>query len=189
MTHEIEIPETAHTTKDGRTFSVRRANGDDAAALLEYISVFFEEPDLVVTYAPGEFDMSLEDEEKYIESHLKPNALLLFALSEGRVIGSVGFQAGTLARTRHAGTFGASVDKAWRGAGIGTVLLGRLLAWAKVHPEIERVGLDVFATNGRAYELYRKLGFVEEGRRPKAIRMGDEFVDTIQMGILTPLEK
>lgn len=186
MPHEPEVPETRHTTNDNRTFRVRRARAEDAAAVLRYIEVFFEEPGLGVTYSPGEFDMGPEEEKQFIESHLRPNALLLFAVSGDEVIGSLGFQAGTLARTRHAGVFGVSVAKAWRGTGVGSVLIERLLAWANAHPEIERIGLEVFATNTRAYELYRRFGFQEEGRRRGAIRLGDQRVDAIQMGILLP---
>jgi RimJ/RimL family protein N-acetyltransferase len=186
MMHETEIPETAHTTRDHRAFRVRRAKTEDAAAALRYVKPFFEEPDLAVTYAPGEFGMSLEEEEQWIDSHLKPNTLLLFALSNEQVIGSLGFQAGTLERTRHAGVLGVSVANEWRQVGVGSVLIERLIAWAKAHPEIERVGLDVFATNTKAYELYRRFGFQEEGRRRRAIRLGDDRVDSIQMGLLLP---
>ena len=184
MTQEARIPETVHTTTDNRSFCVRQARREDAAAALRYIEAFFEEPDLSVTYSPGEFALSAAEEEQFIQSHEAPGALLLFALCEEEVIGSLGFQAGKLARTRHAGTLGVSVAREWRGVGVGSVLIGRLVAWAREHAEIERVGLEVFATNPRAYQLYRRFGFQEEGRRRGAIRMGTSRVDAIQMGLL-----
>ena len=54
MTQQAQIAETVHATKDGRSFRVRRARREDAAAALRYIKAFFEEPDLSVTYSPGE---------------------------------------------------------------------------------------------------------------------------------------
>ncbi len=45
-----------------------------------------------------------------------------------------------------------------------------LLAWATADPLIEKVCLEVFTTNIGAIRLYRKLGFVEEGLRPKDIK-------------------
>jgi len=186
MSQQAPIPETVHATTDNRPFHVRQARQEDAAAALRYIEAFFEEPNLSVTYSPGEFSLSIAEEEQFIQSHQAPGALLLFALCEEEVIGSLGFQAGKLARTRHAGTFGVSVARQWRGVGVGSVLIERLLAWAREHPEIERVGLEVFSTNPGAYRLYRRFGFQEEGRRRGAIRMGASRVDAIQMGLLLP---
>jgi len=186
MTQVPPIPETVHTTRDNRRFRVRRARREDAAAMLRYAEALFEEPDLPVLYSPGEFALTWAEEQEFIQSHEAPNAMFMLALSEKVVIGSLGFQAGKQARTRHAGIFGVSVARQWRGVGVGSVLIGRLVAWAREHPEIERIGLEVFATNPRAHELYRRFGFQEEGRRHGAIRMGQRRVDTIQMGLLFP---
>jgi RimJ/RimL family protein N-acetyltransferase len=53
----------------------------------------------------------------------------------------------------------------------------------KEHPlKTGETGLAVFATNARAIGLYRKLGFVEEGRRPREVKFGaDQYVDDILM--------
>jgi RimJ/RimL family protein N-acetyltransferase len=40
------------------------------------------------------------------------------------------------------------------------------------NPIIEKVSLDVFATNHGAIRLYKRLGFVKEGLRPKEIKFG-----------------
>jgi RimJ/RimL family protein N-acetyltransferase len=46
--------------------------------------------------------------------------------------------------------------------------------------------LQVFATNENAIKLYKKLGFIEEGRHIKAIKQLDgEYVDIVQMYILS----
>ncbi len=43
--------------------------------------------------------------------------------------------------------------------------------------------LEVFATNTRAISLYQALGFQEEGRFVKQIKLGPGmYVDTIRMG-------
>ncbi|MFH1264216.1 MAG: GNAT family protein [Planctomycetota bacterium] len=186
MAQSPPVPETVHTTKDNRSFHVRRARREDAAAMLRYAEALFEEPDLPVLYSPGEFALTLAEEEEFIQSHEAPGALFLLATSEEEVIGSLGFQAGKQARTRHAGILGVSTAKEWRGVGVGSVLIGRLVAWAREHPEIERIGLEVFATNPRAHELYRRFGFQEEGRRRGAIRLGQRRIDSIQMGLLLP---
>ena len=72
--------------------------------------------------------------------------------------------------------------KEWRGRGVGAALLEALLEWAAASPIIERVCLEVFATNDRAIRLYEKLGFVEEGRRQRDIKLGPgRYVDTVAM--------
>jgi len=92
------------------------------------------------------------------------------------------FENGPHRRIAHRGTCGFSVAKQWRGKGIGTTLLQTLIEWAGANPLIEKVGLAVFANNEQAIRLYRKLGFVEEGRRPREMKLGPgQYVDDIMM--------
>jgi len=186
MTRLPPVDETSHRARDGRAFRVRRARGEDAAALLRYAEALFAEPGLSLLYSPGEFSKSVADEAQFIRSYDGPNALLLTAWADAEAIASLAFRAGPFARTRHAGTFGVGVAWAWRGVGVGSVLLERLIAWAKAHPQIERIGMEVFATNPGAVRLYRRFGFEEEGRRRGAFRLGDRRVDAIVMGLVLP---
>ena len=58
-----------------------------------------------------------------------------------------------------------------------------LLEWSTGNPLIEKVCLEVFMTNTGATRLYRKLGFVQEGLRPKDIKIGPRrYVDIFAMG-------
>jgi RimJ/RimL family protein N-acetyltransferase len=178
--------ETTHTTRDRRSFSVREARRRDATALLEYAEALFAEPGLSLLYGPGEFTKTLTEEEEFIACHEGPNSLLLTAWAGDDVIASLAFRASPFPRTRHTGTFGLGVAKGWRGVGVGSLLLERLVAWATEHPHIERVGMEVFETNPRALRLYRRFGFCEEGRRRGAFRLDGRRVDSIMMGLLLP---
>ena len=186
MTQPTALEETVLATKDGRAFQVRKARKVDAAALLRYAEVLFAEPGLSLLYSPGEFSKTLAEEEEFIESHSGPSFLCLLAIAADEVIGSLGFRGGTLARTGHAGTFGVAVAKGWRGVGVGSAMLQRLIAWAKQHPEIERIGMEVFESNANALRFYGRFGFQEEGRHRAAMRLGDRRVDTIQMALVFP---
>jgi RimJ/RimL family protein N-acetyltransferase len=54
--------------------------------------------------------------------------------------------------------------------------------WATEHPQIERLGLHALSGNLRALHLYRAMGFVEEGRRVQAIKIGPgEYADEVIM--------
>ena len=68
--------------------------------------------------------------------------------------------------------------------GFGKMLLSHLLQWARSNPKVERVELRVRASNTRAIELYRKLGFIEEGRMIKRLKIGPgNYLDDISMAI------
>jgi ribosomal protein S18 acetylase RimI-like enzyme len=71
-----------------------------------------------------------------------------------------------------------------RGQGIGTALMEAAIGWAR-EQGLHKLSLDVFAHNEAALALYRKLGFVEEGRRVKHYRRASgELWDAIEMGLL-----
>lgn len=57
--------------------------------------------------------------------------------------------------------------------GIGTAMLGDLLAWAQRDARVGKVELNVRAGNLRAQALYRKFGFVEEARFRRRVRRQD----------------
>ena len=75
-----------------------------------------------------------------------------------------------------------SISENYRGMGIGKTLIKTLLDWAENHPLIEKVSLGVFSTNHRAISLYKSMGFIEEGRKVKEIKINEnKYVDDIIM--------
>ena len=176
------IPELPCKTTAGQAYSIRTAQPDDAEAMLAYIRPIAEDTKFFVLEA-DEFP-TVDEEQDWIQDHLDhPGKLLLLAEADGQLIGNISFETGPRRRISHRGDFGLSVARAWRGRGVGTTLIKTLLKWAASNPLVEKVCLDVFATNTRAIRLYRKLGFVEEGRRIKDIKRGpNDYVDTLMMG-------
>ena len=72
------------------------------------------------------------------------------------------------------------------GAGEASALRSsrRPIAFAREHG-FHKLSLSVFAHNTAAIGLYRKIGFVEEGRRVKHFRrQSGELWDSIEMGLL-----
>jgi RimJ/RimL family protein N-acetyltransferase len=170
------------TDRSGQQFTIRSAQPDDAEAMLTYIRSVAEETEFFVIQ-PDEFPPTVEAEQAWIQEHVDhPGKLLLLADVDGTIIGNVTFEAGAFRRISHRGNLGISVAKQWRGRGVGTALLVSLLEWATENSDIEKVCLDVFATNATAIGLYQKLGFIEEGRRINDIKRGaDDYVDTVMM--------
>jgi aspartate racemase len=72
----------------------------------------------------------------------------------------------------------------WR-RGHGELLLNALLDWAQSSSSARKVELLVRSENVAAVTLYRKLGFVEEGRLKERVRLQDgRYVDDISMALM-----
>ena len=92
------------------------------------------------------------------------------------------FQSPHRKRLAHTGTFGMMVLNEYRGLGIGKILLEKIITWAEHNPYIEKISLGVFSTNERAIALYKKMGFVEEGRKINEIKLNDkQYIDDVLM--------
>ena len=170
------------TARTGDPLVIRCAQPHDAANLLAYIRSVAEETEFFVVQ-PDEFPTT-EQERQWIQEHVNdPGKLALVAEVAGEIIGSLSFENGPFRRMSHTGTFGVSVSRDWRGKGIGTAMLETLLGWAQANPSIEKIGLSVFSSNSDAIRLYRRLGFVEEGRRANQIKLRPrQYVDEVLMG-------
>ena len=102
------------------------------------------------------------------------------------IVGTLFFIANAKRKNSHTGEFGVSVHPQFQGIGIGRHLINTLLNWAKSNRPIEKVYLSVFSTNLVAIELYRDLGFIEEGRHIKAVKqLNGEYIDVLQMYVET----
>ena len=67
---------------------------------------------------------------------------------------------------------------------MGSALLAAAIEWARERG-LHKLSLGVFAHNAPAIALYRRFGFVEEGRRVKHYRRASgELWDALDMGLL-----
>jgi L-phenylalanine/L-methionine N-acetyltransferase len=101
---------------------------------------------------------------------------------DGRVVGFAGLEMMANPKMRHAATYWTAVRDDFRGRGIGGALLDAVLDLADKWLGLVRIELHVNETNERGLALYRKKGFVEEGRLRSAIMRDGKLVDTIVMG-------
>jgi ribosomal protein S18 acetylase RimI-like enzyme len=82
----------------------------------------------------------------------------------------------------HRGTLGMGVHEDFRKRGIGTRLIDEAIGKAK-EKGLERIELEVFASNTPAITLYEKKGFVVEGVKKKARKLDGVYDDMIQMAL------
>jgi RimJ/RimL family protein N-acetyltransferase len=87
------------------------------------------------------------------------------------------------ALARHAEVGIALVPEA-RGLGVGTAALAQLIDFAFQRRNLRRLHLSVLASNVAGLASYRKLGFVEEGRRREHCWVQGAYEDEIVMGLL-----
>lgn len=101
------------------------------------------------------------------------------AVAGGQIIGMLHVEA-----TRHGfGEIGMLVDRGWRGRGVGSALVRAAVGLAR-EQGLHKLSLEVFAHNTAAIALYRKCGFVEEGRRTRQYRRASgELWDSVIMGL------
>jgi RimJ/RimL family protein N-acetyltransferase len=172
----------SYTLRTGENIMVRSAQTGDAHALLEQRRAVMAEGTFMVT-ASEEFNVTLEQEKAWIQSYISDEGkILLVAIAQEELIGSLHFKNGGRRRLAPQGDFGMSVLKEWRERGVGSALVGSLIAWGRANPLIKQIRLSVLATNEAAIRLYTTMGFAQEGRLMNQVRLDDgTYTDLILM--------
>lgn len=102
------------------------------------------------------------------------------AVAAGDVIGSLHLFPSSFGYAE----IGMHVAKEWRGRGVGSALMEAAIDWSRAEG-LHKLSLSVFPHNAAGIALYRKYGFVEEGRRVKHMRrQSGELWDLVDMGLL-----
>jgi RimJ/RimL family protein N-acetyltransferase len=152
-------------------FEIRAARDEDRRPLALLFAAVAEERDGIATEPP------VEVEAWAARWRLEGT---LVAVVDDEVVGSLNVEPSRFGY----GEIGMAVAREWRGRGAGSALLAEATAWAREHG-LHKLSLSVFPHNAAAIALYRKFGFVEEGRRVKHYRRASgELWDSIEMGLL-----
>jgi RimJ/RimL family protein N-acetyltransferase len=152
-------------------FQIRPARDDDRLPLALVFAAVAEERDGIGTEPPV-------DVEARAASWTLDGTIV--AVVDDEVIGSI-----HVATSGHGfGEIGMAIAREWRGRGVGSALMAAAIEWARERG-LHKLSLGVFAHNAAGLALYRKFGFVEEGRRVKHYRrQSGELWDSIEMGLL-----
>ncbi|KAF4762582.1 hypothetical protein N7455_001622 [Penicillium solitum] len=79
---------------------------------------------------------------------------------------------------------GISLADGFRGKGYGGEAINWALDWAFQHAGLHRVSIGTFSYNPNALKLYKKLGFVEEGREREALYHRRAWHDVVNLSML-----
>ncbi|MDX8366770.1 GNAT family N-acetyltransferase [Cytobacillus sp. IB215665] len=120
-------------------------------------------------FEPGEKSMTLEQQRKAIENIIaEKNSLFLVAEVEHKLVGFMNAFGGKVKRNQHSAYLVLGVLDDFQGRGIASSLFNSVFAWAK-DKEISRLELTVIKDNIKAFNLYKKMGFVIEGEKVNSL--------------------
>jgi RimJ/RimL family protein N-acetyltransferase len=114
----------------------------------------------------------------FVRSVIENNQAQYFAIEQNRVVGWCDIIPKSYEGLRHVGVLGMGMLPAYRGKGLGTLLLHKTIEHARAISHLEKVELDVFESNSTAIALYRKFGFEVEGKRQNGRKL-DGVYDSI----------
>jgi ribosomal protein S18 acetylase RimI-like enzyme len=104
---------------------------------------------------------------------------------EEKLVGIVTFFRESRPKIDHkANIYSVYVDSDVRKQGVGRRLMVELIARARLLPGLEILNLTVTSNNVAAKRLYESLGFICYGTEPKAMKLGDEYLDEDLMILL-----
>ena len=110
--------------------------------------------------------------------------IYLVAEVAGALVGHAFLESLALGATAHVVRLSIAVHEGHQRKGVGTALMNALLRWARENPRVEKVELHVRSGNAAAIALYRSLGFVEEGRKTRRLKLSaSHYLDDIYMAL------
>ena len=128
-------------------------------------------------FEPGERKTTVEQQRKSIERILSEKKSIFFvAETENNLAGFIAALGNDLERNQHSAYLVLGVLEDYQGRGIATQLFNRLFEWAK-EVEISRLELTVIKENDKAFNLYKKMGFVLEGEKVHSLKINGELYE------------
>jgi len=166
-------------TKQESALECRVLDASDAEAYWQLRLESLEREPLAFTEAPSEHcQMTIAQTAERLRQHPGNPSFVVGAFVSGKLVGIAGFCRQTGEKTCHKGhIFGVYVAAENRGKSIARIVMAELLRQARRLPGLEQVDLSVAETQPAARKLYESLGFQVWGRDPRAVKVGDKYLD------------
>lgn len=160
----------------------RNARPEDASILAEAGREIAKTPGRLASRPDELKDESFK--EKIIALSNNDSGLYLVIEENGTIVGHALLDPHKLANTSHVVSLTIAIHEGHQGKGLGKKLMQYLIEWTKGHSKIEKFELQVRSSNTRAINLYKSLGFIEEGRKTKRLKYGpNEYLDDVYMAL------
>ena len=121
--------------------------------------------------------LSLVDIKKRLGSSAE-DSFVVGAFENGRLVGMAGFVREKGPKTRHKGfVWGVYVAPEQRERGLARQIFAKLFERVRRIEGVEQVLISVATTQTAATHLYRSLGFQTFGIEPRALKVGERYID------------
>lgn len=170
---------TQFTTKKGRIVEIVEPTMEWLPQLIEFYKRLTSEDAMINRYENLDIKIEKRKLENQIQEIKAGNRLTIVAVFDNQIAGRCNISR-LGGRGWHVGKLGVMVDRDFRREGIGQFLMKFVLEKVK-EMKIKIMTLDSFVNNEPALSLYRKFGFKEYGRLPKALLWRDKYYDEIRM--------
>lgn len=180
----IDVPQEILELRDGRRVRLGPIAPSDSEEYCDYMRSVSEESPWA-GMVPDEI-RSPESQRELLENETSTLHWRLGAWDHdsGQMVGDCSMSRSDRAKFTHVARLGIGVRAEWRGVGLGRIMMQYAIGAAKDDPAVYRLELMVFAKNEIARNLYRSLGFVEEGISVGSVRQPDgSFDDDVHMAI------
>lgn len=169
------------SNESGPTLTFRAATLADVAAITQAEQRIAQTPGLL---ASRPHELSETRTAAKVAELSSGRGCFLVAETQGQLVAHGVLEPLGLEVIRHVVQLTLAVHPGWQGQGVGSALLERLIEWARAAPAVEKIELRVRHTNTRALALYARLGFVEEGRFARRLKLPDgRYLDDVAMGL------
>ncbi len=103
---------------------------------------------------------------------------------DGTIVGHACLEPRDPSALSHVVALTIAVHERHQGNGYGKILMNHLVEWAKANRKVEKFELQVRSSNVRAIKLYESMGFIEEGRKTKRLKIAEgQYLDDIYMAL------
>lgn len=166
--------------KDGRTASFDWLREDDLPELVKVLNSVIREGEYL--FMNNEIT-DMEEERRWFQRGAKEGRLYLVIRVDGKIVGGASIHPRTDKRS-HVAEFGIFIKNGYRNQGLGTNLTDTFTKIAAEHG-FEAIQLSVYATNKRAFHVYKKCGYKKCGKFTRDIKFADgTYSDRILMELL-----
>ncbi len=156
---------------------IEQAKASDASKILEFTKKIGAESDNL-TFGKEGIDATVESEKEYLESLQNDSSnIFLLAKINDEIIGTASYSTFGSPRMNHRGELAIGVLKEYWNKGIATMLLTKILEFAKESAKADIVSLEVRSDNLAAIHLYKKFGFEKIGTFKGYFKIDGQFID------------